>query len=277
MSFGIPRGADGEGLTYGSYLKVSELTNLQTLLSDPPQHDEMLFIIIHQVFELWFKQLIHELDTVVSLLQANDPLGVHRLLRRCIEIERVLVSQISVLETMTPVDFLNFRDRLNPASGFQSAQFREVEITSGIRDARCLRNYPPDSPERQRLEARLARPSVREGFYQLLRERGFNVTMPADGESEETVRARMLELARIYHEAGKNYELYLLAESMIEYDEMFAMWRLRHVKMVERMIGSKTGTGGSEGASYLWATVTKKFFPELWEMRSYLSKRTAGY
>jgi tryptophan 2,3-dioxygenase len=286
MSFGLPP-RDEPRLTYGGYLKVRELISLQHLLSDPRQHDEMLFIIIHQVYELWFKELLHELDTIIERFDADQPLAAHRLVRRCIEIERVLVDQIAVLETMMPTDFLAFRDHLMPASGFQSFQFREIEYVSGLKDARFLKNYDPNSEEHARLEARLSQPSLADAFYAMLRRRGFNLpevstatgserTANSEGPREEAGRQRISELKRIYQDSERHYELFLLTESLIEYDEMFSMWRLRHIKMVERMIGSKTGTGGSEGAAYLKKTVERQFFPELWELRSYLSKKSSG-
>ena len=284
MSFGLPP-RDEPSLTYGGYLKLGDLTSLQHLLSDPPQHDEMLFIIIHQVYELWFKELLHELDTIIESLNADLPLAAHRLVRRCIEIERVLVDQIAVLETMMPTDFLAFRDHLMPASGFQSSQFREIEYVSGLKDARFLKNYDAGSDEYSILEARLRQPSLAEGFYAMLRRRGFNLPEVSASRGSERVatnveaqeaaeQERIRELKRIYQDADKHYDLFLLTESLIEYDEMFSMWRLRHVKMVERMIGSKTGTGGSEGAAYLKKTVERKFFPELWELRTYLSTKS---
>ena len=273
MSFGLPP-RDEPRLTYGGYLKVRELISLQQLLSDPRQHDEMLFIIIHQVYELWFKELLHELDTIIERFNADQPLAAHRLVRRCIEIERVLVDQIAVLETMMPTDFLAFRDHLMPASGFQSFQFREIEYVSGLKDARFLKNYDPNSEEHARLEARLSQPSLGDAFYAMLRRRGFS--LPEAAVKSEAEQQRISELKRIYQDAESHYELFLLTESLIEYDEMFSMWRLRHIKMVERMIGSKTGTGGSEGAAYLKKTVERQFFPELWELRSYLSKKSSG-
>ena len=279
MSFGLPPRKDQPQLTYGGYLKVSDLISLQQLHSDPPQHDEMLFIVIHQVYELWFKELLHELDTIIKRLDRDQPLAAHKLVRRCIEIERVLVSQIEVLETMMPVDFLAFRDHLMPASGFQSHQFRELEYVSGLKDARFLKNYDPGSNERAFLEARLARPTLVDAFYAMLRRRGFELPMSStdNGEAcDSALKQRLGELKRIYQDADKHYDLFLLTESLIEYDEMFSMWRLRHVMMVERMIGSKTGTGGSEGAAYLKKTVERKFFPDLWELRTELSKREDG-
>jgi tryptophan 2,3-dioxygenase len=281
-SFGLPLKEGEERLTYGGYLNVGELTALQNLKSDPAQHDETLFIIIHQVYELWFKQVLHELDAIIEHLDRGEVLGANRLLRRCVEIQRVLVNQVAVLETMTPMDFLAFRDHLRPASGFQSAQFREIEFVSGLKDRSYIKNYAPGTQEHARLEARLARPSLSEAFYDLLTRRGFDVTkqtdsQPADGgESDEPPR-HMRELMRIYTEPERHYDLFLLAESLVEYDEMFALWRLRHIKMVERMIGSKPGTGGSPGAAYLKKTVERKFFPDLWELRTYLGNMAGNY
>lgn len=279
MPFGLPPPTDQTPLTYGGYLKIDDLISLQHLLSDPPQHDEMLFIIIHQVYELWFKELLHELDTIIQHLDSDQPLAAHRLVRRCIEIERVLVEQIAVLETMLPMEFLAFRDHLMPASGFQSLQFRELEYVSGLKDARFLKNYREGSEERIKLERRLSSGSVADAFYAMLRRQGFDLPEPApgnEGEQQVAHQRRISELVRLYQEAEKHYALFLLAESLMEYDEMFSMWRLRHINMVERMIGSKTGTGGSEGAAYLKKTVERKFFPELWELRSYLSTKSSG-
>lgn len=280
MSFGLPISKDEQRLTYGGYLKVRELTALQQLLSDPLQHDETLFIIIHQVYELWFKQLLHEVDTIIEHLNRDEPLRAHRLLRRCSEIQQVLVNQVAVLETMTPMDFLAFRDHLLPASGFQSAQFRELEFVSGSKEKRFLNFYDEDSEDYARLKSRLERPSLGDAFYDMLRRRGFDLPEDNDkgvGGETDAHRTRLQELIRIYHEAESHYDLFLLAESLIEYDEMFSLWRLRHIEMVERMIGSKTGTGGSEGATYLKKTTQRKFFPELWELRTFLSKRSSGY
>jgi tryptophan 2,3-dioxygenase len=268
MSFGLPPRSDEQALTYGDYLRIHDLIALQNLKSDPAQHDETLFIIIHQVYELWFKQILHELDTIVERLDRDEALSAHRLLRRCIEIQRLLVSQVAVLETMTPMDFLAFRNHLLPASGFQSSQFREIEYLSGLKERGYLKSYREGSPERARLQARLEQPSVGDAFYGMLRRRGFD--LPDGGEGRERER-RIRELMRIYAEADRNYDLFLLAESLIEFDESFILWRMRHVKMVERMIGSKSGTGGSDGAAYLKTTIERKFFPDLWELRSYLS------
>lgn len=273
-SFGLPVPPEGPRLTYADYLRTRELIGLQHLRSDPAQHDETLFIIIHQTYELWFKQLLHEADAVVERLDRDQVLGAQRLLQRCIEIGRVLVAQVAVLETMTPVDFLAFRDHLTPASGFQSSQFRELEYVSGLKDPRFLRFYEEGSPERATLERRLAGRTLLDAFYDLLRRRGFDLPPDPEGaedpaETEEHER-RIRELLRVYQQMQEHYELFLLAEALIEYDETFRLWRLRHVTMVERMIGDKPGTGGSSGVGYLRRSAERKFYPDLWELRSYL-------
>lgn len=266
MSFGLMTPESERRLTYGGYLRVAELLSLQKLESQPPQHDETLFIIIHQVYELWFKQLLHELEAIRAHLFAGEALAAHRLVRRCIEIQRVLVAQIQVLETMTPMDFLTFRDRLMPASGFQSWQFREVEFLSGQKDERFLRFFTAGSPADAALRQRLAEPTLPDALDTLLRLRGFNL-----GDASGLNELRLAALTEVYHHAARHYDLYLLAESLIEYDELFMLWRVHHVKMVERMIGSKSGTGGSSGAEYLRTTTDRPFFPALWEVRNRLS------
>jgi len=273
MAFGLKPAQGEPRLTYGHYLKIDELLNLQHLLSDPPQHDELLFITIHQVYELWFKQLLHELDSVISYLDADDVLGGHRLVRRCIEIQRVLIEQITVLETMTPNDFLTFRDELMPASGFQSAQFRALEFVCGLKDPRRLDHYAPGSPARAELERRLTARTIDDAFRSLIERRD-----PSGNaiDASDDVPPLVRHLLSIYQTPGAHYDLYLLAEALIEFDEMFYLWRLRHVAMVERMIGAKPGTGGSEGVAYLRTTLGRKFFPELWELRSWLSPRSQG-
>jgi tryptophan 2,3-dioxygenase len=247
---------------------------MQQLRSDPAQHDELLFIVIHQVYELWFKQILHEIDGVVARLQGDDVLGATRLLRRCIEIQRVLVSQITVLETMSPTDFLTFRDHIMPASGFQSAQFREIEFVSGSKDPGMLVHARPTPEERERLQARLDNPSVRDAFYEVCRRRGLDIPEPGEDAPEEVREEardrRVMQLATIYRDQQSHFDLFLLCEALVEYDEMFTLWRLRHVQMVERVIGWKPGTGGSSGAAYLRTTVERRFFPDLWDLRTHL-------
>ena len=248
-------------LSYGSYLKVEELLDLQAPLSRPEHHDELLFIIIHQVYELWFKQLLHELEAVTAALDANELLRVAKYFRRIHTIQRLLEQQVDVLETMTPQEFNQFRDNLNPASGFQSIQFREMEFLCGIRRTETMKYIQMTDEQRARLERRLAEPSLYDHVKSLLHRRGFDVS-----SSEAIVQS----LKQIYTHAENMYDLHLLAEDLIEFDERLLLWRGRHVRMVERMIGSRTGTGGSSGAKYLESTLQYRCFPELWEVRSHL-------
>ncbi len=250
-----------EQLSYGSYLRVDELLSLQRPLSQPEHHDEMLFIIIHQVYELWFKQLLHELDATIAALDRDDLLRVSKCFRRVHTIQRLLEQQIDVLETMTPHEFNQFRDHLNPASGFQSVQFREMEFLCGVRRVDTLAHIQMDDKQRARLQARLEGPSLYDRVKALLVRRGYAV---------EPSSALVESLRSIYADAEKHYDLYLLLEDLIEFDERFLLWRGRHVRMVERMIGQRMGTGGSAGAQYLQGTLVHRFFPELWEVRTYL-------
>ncbi|HEY5340478.1 MAG TPA: tryptophan 2,3-dioxygenase family protein [Candidatus Aquilonibacter sp.] len=254
---------DDSRLSYGSYLKVDELLALQRPLSQPPHHDEMLFIIIHQVYELWFKQLLHELDATIEAIDGDRLLHVSKYFRRVHTIQRLIETQIDVLETMTPHEFNAFREHLNPASGFQSIQFREMEFLCGVRRTETLAHIVMDDAQRARLERRLEQPSLYDRVKALLMRRGF----AADSHDAliETLRV-------IYSNATEHYDLYLLLEDLIEFDERFLLWRGRHVRMVERMIGQRVGTGGSSGAQYLNSTLSHRFFPELWEVRTYLGK-----
>jgi tryptophan 2,3-dioxygenase len=252
-------------LSYGSYLKVNELLGLQQPLSSPPEHDEMLFIIIHQVYELWFKQLLHELDATMLALDGDNLLRSAKHFRRIHAIQRLLIEQVDILETMAPQEFNRFRDNLNPASGFQSVQFRELEFACGARRTEVLQWIEVDEAQRARLERRTAEPSLYDRVKELLRRRGFAVESSA--ELVESYR-------RIYLNEAEQYDLFLLLEDLIEFDERFLLWRGRHIRMVERMIGQKPGTGGSPGARYLEGTLAHRFFPELWEVRTYLGEGT---
>lgn len=248
-------------LSYGSYLQVEQLLSLQKPLSAPEHHDEMLFIIIHQVYELWFKQLLHEITAVMEALDRDELLPVAKHFRRIHTIQRLLEQQIDVLETMTPQEFNAFRDNLNPASGFQSIQFREMEFVCGVRRTETLKYIQTSDAQRERLERRLQEPSIYDKVKALLRRRGFAID----------THERLLDAYKnIYEDPRAHYDLYLLLEDLIEFDERFLLWRGRHVRMVERMIGAKKGTGGSLGAAYLTRTLEHRFFPELWEVRTLL-------
>ena len=265
--------------SYGSYLKIPELLGLQQTLSDPPHHDETLFIIIHQVYELWFKQMLHELDAVVGrLLEGNTRLAT-RIVRRLIEIQRVLIQQIPILETMTPPDFMQFRDHLNPASGFQSYQFRALEFRSGLKEPRYLEMHRADPEAARLLKGALEAPSLREAWEEHLRRCGLDYPLIHEGlegaEREERSKRRTASLLEIYAHRDDLFDLYNLAEALIEYDENFMLWRQHHILMVERMIGMKPGTGGSEGVGYLRTTLARKCFPDLWTVRTRISGETA--
>jgi tryptophan 2,3-dioxygenase len=247
-------------LTYGGYLKLPEILSLQHLLSDPPVHDELLFIVVHQAYELWFKQVLFELESVRDRLFEGDTERARHYLTRVHAIERVLIEHIEVLETMSPQDFLDFRDHLAPASGFQSVQFREIEFLSGLKDERFLGDLASSPEERSRLERRLAEPTVWDGFCALLDAGG--LPMPPDDEE-----ARMASLIAM---AKQQDERFAVSEALLDHDENVARWRSLHVLMVEREIGAKRGTGGSSGVEYLRGTLGKRFFPELWGLRGNL-------
>ena len=241
--------ASGRRLSYGSYLRIPELLELQRGLTDA--HDELLFIVVHQAYELWFKVLIHELEAARDAIQRDELRKARHYLGRVKVIEALMVEQVGVLETMAPQDFLTFRSELAPASGFQSVQFREVEYLSGLKDRGYLKTLADEPGARLRLERRLAEPSLADAFAELLARRGLTVT-------------------DLYRDGSTHADVLDLAEALLDHDEGFRIWRIRHVEMVERQIGDKPGTGGSTGVRYLQSTLSKRFFPELWQVRSQL-------
>lgn len=261
-------------LSYNDYLKVSELLELQVPQSDPPHHDEMLFIIIHQAYELWFKLILHELDTAMDYMRQAQVLRARHFVHRVVEIMKLLQQQIHILETMTPAEFSQFRDRLKPASGFQSVQFREMEFVMGLKQPAYLKFFEGREEARATLQARLDAPDLRDAFYAMLR--GLGYELPKDVstaalEDDEDARAKLYEaLLPIYRDPSENLPLYLLAESLVELDETVQLWREHHVRVVERIIGHKVGTGGSSGVEYLKTTTGKQSFPHLWKVRTYL-------
>lgn len=282
MSTEHPPGPNGTQLTYSQYLRVPELTSLQHLQSAPPHHDELLFIVIHQTYELWFKLLLHELDSVVASLRAaaerpgsrDEVYEAARLLRRCTEVMRVLVEQFAILETMLPTHFLAFRSLLRPASGFQSEQFREIEFLCGLKDETLLRLHEPTPEMHAVLERRLREPSLRDVFFEALAALGTMPQMSHTATEEERFQARAQAILALYRDERSHRDWIDLCERLTEFDELLVSWRLRHIQMVERTIGRRMGTGGSSGASYLKGTLDKKFFPELWEARSLMSEET---
>jgi tryptophan 2,3-dioxygenase len=268
-------------LSYNKYLRVADLIALQECLSDPAHHDELLFITIHQTYELWFKQILHEIDASIVLMNEDRAFAASRALGRVVEIEKVLVNQIHILETMTPLSFLGFRDELNPASGFQSMQFREIEFASGLKSQNTLDNFREDEFAHTRLLARFRAPTLAEAFYAFLRRRGLDAPEDSATLDDETERARryqlrtraVLEVLTHFEERAEEFGL---SEMLIAHDEYFSLWRSHHVKMVERMVGTKRGTGGSEGVGYLRTTLDQRFFPELWEARTHLDTKHAA-
>ena len=269
-----PSTVQADDLTYNDYLRIPELLNLQQTLSQPTHHDEMLFIIIHQAYELWFKLVLHEMEAAILLMQEGSVLRAHHLMNRIGVIMKLLVQQIHILETMTPADFLVFRDHLRPASGFQSAQFREVEFLAGLKDQKYLEFFKNRPEMLEKLKARLDGPDVRGTYYQLLRRLGYSLPAQADvleDQNHEKGREMILEgILPIYQNPSEQLPVYLLSESLVDFDEYLALWREHHVRVVERVIGSRPGTGGSEGVHYLRTTTTKKCFPLLWEVRTHL-------
>ena len=257
-------------VTYSNYLKLDQLLAAQVPLSDGPEHDELLFIVIHQVYELWFKELLHEIDSLAARLDADDLAAVNATLRRVLTILKVQVAQIDILETMSPVSFLSFRSRLEAASGFQSPQFRELEFVLGRRDARMLR-FHDGTPARARLERRLAEPSLWDHFLRFLARHGHEVPAAVLGRdlatSNPASEALHPMLIGIYR---SHPELAQVCERLVDLDEGIQEWRYRHVKMVERTIGTKPGTGGSAGAEYLKSTLFQPLFPDLWAIRAEL-------
>lgn len=257
--------------TYGSYLKVDELLSLQQCVSADPEtgiaeHDETLFIIIHQIYELWFKQVLHELDLIVRDLNAARVGSAQNHLKRVLKILKTLVGQIDVLETMTPAEFASFRSFLANASGFQSAQFREIEFLLGVKGRVELDWF--DGAEGERLRRRYEEPTLWDAFVGLLARDGFDVPSEVLGRD---VRDPITESVELQAEMVKRYsdERFAgLCETLTDLDEGIQEWRYRHVMMVRRTIGTKMGTGGSDGATYLATTLFKPAFPDLWSIRT---------
>ncbi len=255
-------GEEGGQLTYGGYLRLPELLAQQVPQADPAAHDELLFITVHQVYELWFQQLLHELEAARDAMAAGQPPRARHLLHRVHAIERLLVTQVNILETMTPQDFLEFRSVLAPASGFQSVQYREVEFLSGAKDAGFLARFRSISDtQRNSLRRRLVEPSLWDAYLALLAGRGLS----AGDDDQVLVTLREVAMDRAAHG-----DLWQLAEDLLTHDELAALWRARHVQMVERQIGTKSGTGGSTGAPYLRQRVPMRYYPLLWELRDHL-------
>lgn len=258
-------------VTYGSYLAVDELLALQRPRSEGPEHDEMLFIVIHQVYELWFKQVLHEVDHVIALLARREAHRAQHTLKRVLTILKVLVAQLDILETMTPLEFQSFRARLEAASGFQSDQFRQLEFMLGSKSAAAIERFAAGTRARAALEHRFGQPTLWDGFLRYLSGEGYPIPPAVLGRDvtakiEPSAEVQAI-LIRIYRTDPKHAEM---CERLVDLDEGMQEWRYRHVKMVQRTIGARPGTGGSSGAEYLVATLMAPVFPDLWEIRSRL-------
>ena len=247
------------GMTYADYLKLDQLLSAQQPLSD--LHDEMLFIVIHQTKELWMKELLHELVLAIGLIGEDRFAEAYKSMARISRIQAVMTLSWDVLSTLTPVDYLKFRDVLGTSSGFQSVQFREIEFRLGLKDPRFLDHYAEDTAAHERLRSALHEPSLREAATEALARAGFDL----GDRSEAAIAAAWL---KVYRDAERWFELYELAEKLVDIDDALAGWRHKHVLTVERIIGNKPGTGGSAGAPYLRSTLDKRVFPELWALRT---------
>lgn len=255
-------------LTYGEYLQLQRLLDAQRPLSSGPEHDEWLFIAVHQVYELWFKQILVEVERLCEVLEAGETHHALATLKRLLTILKTLVSQVDVLETMTPMSFGSFRDRLDTASGFESVQFRHVEFLLGHKRRSAALRYPEGSPERTRLLAALEERSLWDSFVRYLQLNGFavpqavltrDVTQPIEPSPE-----MQQVLIDVYRQDALATQL---CERLVDLDEGLQEWRYRHVKMVERTIGTKLGSGGSSGAEYLKTTLFTPLYPDLWAIR----------
>src|SRR6476619_6483827 len=247
------------GMTYAEYLKLDQLLSAQRPLSD--LHDEMLFIVIHQTKELWMKEMLHELELAIRLIGEDHLAEAYKAMARISRIQAVMTLSWDVLSTLTPVDYMKFRDVLGTSSGFQSAQFRELEYRLGLKNPAFLDHYDEGTSERARLQRALDEPSLREAAMDALARGKFDL----GDRSDDALAAAWLQ---VYRDADRWFELYELAEKLVDIDDALAMWRHKHVLTVERIIGSKRGTGGSAGASYLRSTLDKRIFPELWALRT---------
>ncbi len=258
-------------VTYSEYLQLDKILTAQQQQSDPPEHDEMLFIIIHQTYELWFKQMLHEIDHLITMLVQNHHSKANAAITRMLTILKTIVSQIDILETMTPLSFSSFRDRLQTASGFQSLQFREVEVMLGSRSQNILSHQPEGTPGHAILQKRINSPTLYDALLTNLSMNDISIPIeilnrdhsePLDANPD--VQTGLLDVYR------NHAPLAQLCERFVDFDEGIQEWRYRHVKMVERTIGTRSGSGGSAGADYLRSTLFQPAFPDLWAIRSEL-------
>ncbi len=263
-------------LSYGGYLQLDTLLSAQKPLSDPPDHDEMLFIVQHHVAELWLKLVIHELRAAISCLQADQIDPLQKILARVKTVQRQLAEQWSVLETLTPADYLRFRHVLGPASGFQSLQYRLVEFLLGNKNADMAVVFAHDAAASAELQQALQAPSLYDEFLRYLHRRGHAI--PAACLERDWSRPHAREpglipvFKRIYEDTDAHWEAYATCEQLVDVEASFQLWRFRHMKTVERIIGYRRGTGGSSGVGFLKQALDLTFFPELFEVRTVLGQ-----
>jgi len=258
-------------LTYAEYLKLEEILSLQSPQSDGPEHDEMLYIVAHQVYELWFKEILHELDFFILRLKGDEVSQALHILKRILTILKVQVAQMDILETMTPFGFKAFRDRLETASTIQSFQFREIEFVLGLKEPDALACFPDGSEARSRLEARLTQPSLWDAFLQVLNRSGYPIPQEVLSRDVSKPTPSSPEVQNILHDVYRHDPTHTrICERLVDMDEGLQEWRYRHVKMVERTIGVLFGTDGTSGLDFLKTTLMKPAFPDLWAIRSRL-------
>lgn len=266
--------------TYGNYLKVHDLLDLQEPLTKPEEHDELLFIIIHQSYELWFKQVIHELTACCRFLEKGELMRVMAGLKRVDAIQKVIIHKVDILETMTPDDFARFRGKLNPASGFQSYQFRVFEFLMGLKGQDYAQFHKHDPKSLRALEDAFNKPSLYDFFLRFLHQRGYQIPesiLMREVSKPHQEEEKLTDIFEdIYRNPYQNSDIYLALEALLDVDEQFLLWRYRHKSMVERMIGTMMGTGGSSGSKYLATTMTKRCFPEIWAVRNRLTPTYGG-
>ena len=267
-------------LSYGGYLQLDRLLSAQHPLSNPPHHDEMLFIVQHQVSELWLKLTIHELSAAIECLRRDQVWQFGKIVARVKQVLRQLTEQWSVLETLTPAEYLEFRDVLGPSSGFQSLQYRIVEFLLGNKNAAMLRVFEHDAAAHARLQQALQAPSLYDEFLSYLARWGHAV--PASNLERDWSQAHVSDrdllpvFQRIYEDTNRYWREYALCEDLVDLETQFQLWRFRHMKTVERIIGYRRGTGGSSGVGFLKKALDLTFFPELFEVRTTIGTRPAA-
>ncbi len=260
-----------DDMTYGGYLTLDSLLAAQHPVSD--HHDELLFIIIHQTKELWLKQIVHEIGAALALVRADKVIEVHKILSRVSRIQHIMTSSWDVLSTLTPSDYLRFRDVLGSSSGFQSAQFRHFEYLLGLRAGDHLKSHPEGSDAHRALSEALNRPSLWDEANLALARAGFIAAGEVERDWREAYQpnpAVEAAWAEVYRDVDRHWRFYQFAEKLVDVDDALAGWRHKHVVTVERIIGMKRGTGGTAGAPYLHSTLGKRAFPELWSLRTLL-------